>query len=56
MFTDVDECTVGNGGCEQVCNNIQGSFLCDCHQGYLLNIDGFSCQGHNYINFEANLK
>ena len=43
--TDVNECEVANGGCEQICNNIYGSFECDCQPGYVLNSDGFNCSG-----------
>ena len=45
LFPDIDECNFDNGGCEQVCNNTPGSFLCDCFHGYALNHDGFTCQG-----------
>ena len=26
---DVDECQVNNGGCDQVCNNRPGTFMCE---------------------------
>ena len=42
---DVDECTNNNGGCEQVCNNTIGSFLCDCVTGYQLDRNGLNCNG-----------
>ena len=32
---DVDECADGaNGGCDQLCVNKPGSFMCDCRKGY----------------------
>lgn len=43
--TDVDECENENGECAQLCNNTVGSFLCACSDGYLLNMDGFNCNG-----------
>ena len=43
--TDINECVGSNGGCAQVCNNIVGSFLCGCNDGYLLNTDGINCDG-----------
>ena len=42
---DIDECEIGTDGCEQVCINIPGTFYCNCSEGYLLNDDGFSCEG-----------
>uniref|UniRef100_A0A8C4R8P3 EGF-like domain-containing protein n=1 Tax=Eptatretus burgeri TaxID=7764 RepID=A0A8C4R8P3_EPTBU len=32
--TDVNECSVNNGGCSQLCHNNAGSFDCSCHTGY----------------------
>uniref|UniRef100_A0A1B0FQQ1 Uncharacterized protein n=1 Tax=Glossina morsitans morsitans TaxID=37546 RepID=A0A1B0FQQ1_GLOMM len=31
---DINECLLGNGGCEQVCENLPGSFQCTCKPGY----------------------
>ena len=31
LFTDVDECSVDNGGCNETCNNSIGSFSCGCN-------------------------
>lgn len=31
---DVDECSMNNGACEQLCNNTIGSFDCYCVHGY----------------------
>ena len=33
---DVDECQVGNGGCDHGCVNEEGGFKCTCKTGYLL--------------------
>ena len=44
-ISDVNECSVGNGGCSQVCNNTFGSFICDCNEGYELDNDGVTCKG-----------
>ena len=44
--SDIDEC--GNQTtheCEHICNNINGSYVCSCEDGYDLNLDGFSCDG-----------
>lgn len=31
---DVDECAEENGGCEHLCINKPGTFMCDCAKGY----------------------
>ena len=30
LVVDVNECSVDNGGCDQACENIVGSYLCRC--------------------------
>ena len=42
---DIDECMTGNHTCRQDenCNNILGSYDCQCFQGYAL--DGDNCTG-----------
>ncbi|CAH8488553.1 unnamed protein product [Schistosoma margrebowiei] len=41
---DIDECKLGTHNCEQVCINTPGSYLCECHSGYKLNLtDRKSC-------------
>ena len=42
---DVNECLVNNGGCSvnAFCTNTEGSFTCQCKNGFLG--DGLSCQG-----------
>ena len=45
MPVDVDECGVGNGGCDQICTNSEGSFACSCHPGYIWNANGEHCAG-----------
>ena len=43
--TDIDECSVDDHGCEQTCNNTNGSFECGCSSSCRLNIDGKTCSG-----------
>ena len=38
--TDIDECSTEADSCEQQCVNIEGSYLCDCGEGFALNSDG----------------
>ena len=34
--TDIDECTLGISGCDQICINTPGSYHCECNTGYTL--------------------
>jgi len=44
-LTDVDECEVRNGGCQQLCSNSAGSYACTCETGFVLGPDSKSCNG-----------
>ncbi|XP_039514603.1 low-density lipoprotein receptor-like isoform X1 [Pimephales promelas] len=48
---DVDECVERPDFCSHYCNNTQGSFVCFCSQGYVLEPDGRSCKitGEPYL-------
>ena len=50
---DINECSSHNGGCSSICKNTPGSFYCQCHIGYSLANDGFTCNGEVvfYIKF-----
>uniref|UniRef100_A0A671NV91 Fibrillin 2a n=1 Tax=Sinocyclocheilus anshuiensis TaxID=1608454 RepID=A0A671NV91_9TELE len=45
--TDIDECTIENGGCEVYCSNSEGSYSCSCGQGYTLTPDQRTCADVN---------
>ena len=45
---DVNECNATLAICDQLCNNTNGSFMCDCNEGYRLGPDERSCIGKNY--------
>ena len=47
IFIDIDECMFSNGGCDQLCTNSNGSFECSCENGFLLDVNGFICNGEN---------
>ena len=53
-FADVDECSLGTDDCEQVCVNVNGSYRCDCEEGYALNSDGRTCRISCGGNYTAN--
>ena len=43
---DVNECSTSNGGCEDICFNVDGSFLCFCSTpGFILSSDALTCEG-----------
>ena len=41
-FTDIDECS-GVNDCQQGCTNTEGSFVCTCQAGFMLNVDERAC-------------
>ena len=49
VIKDINECNTDKGGCEQVCTNTVGSFMCSCHIGYTLSYGKF-CSGMVIIN------
>ena len=48
-FIDIDECSSGNGGCQQICVNTNGSYHCTCQTGFSLNTDNSSCSGKTFL-------
>ena len=46
---DINECLDDNAGCQQVCNNIIGSYLCSCNDGFMLDENRHNCSGMLYI-------
>ena len=45
MYLDVNECEILNGGCQHQCKNTNGSYLCQCNEGFFLNSNGRTCTG-----------
>ena len=43
LFSDINECDEGISGCNQTCTNTNGSYICSCYNGYVL--DSHSCNG-----------
>ena len=47
LLIDLNECMSSNGGCEQDCVNVLGSFHCKCFLGYYSdNDEGQLCKGY----------
>ncbi|KFR10193.1 Signal peptide, CUB and EGF-like domain-containing protein 3, partial [Opisthocomus hoazin] len=54
-FADLDECSEGNGGCQQTCVNMMGSYECFCREGFFLSDNQHTCiqrpeEGMNCMN------
>ena len=45
VYLDINECEMLNGGCQHQCKNTNGSYLCQCNDGFLLNGNGRTCSG-----------
>ena len=43
--SDIDECDISNGGCDQNCTNTPGSHNCSCRSGFYLETDEKMCTG-----------
>ena len=41
---DIDVCNETHN-CSQICTKTNGSFICECYSGYLLDTDGVTCNG-----------
>ena len=44
-YIDIDECQENTHSCQHICINTNGSYVCDCNEGYELNSDGLTCKG-----------
>ena len=45
FLSDINECSISNGGCSHSCHNSAGSFSCSCPSGLELGSGKRSCQG-----------
>ena len=43
IYIDIDECSETSSSCSQVCINTEGSFMCECHTGFVLGNDSRTC-------------
>lgn len=44
MIPDINECAEETSGCEHICVNNKGSFICRCYEGFRLNPDKKTCE------------
>ncbi|XP_050525579.1 tolloid-like protein 1 [Daktulosphaira vitifoliae] len=44
FFTDMDECSINNGGCQHECKNTPGSYECTCNNGFMLHENKHDCK------------
>ena len=54
VIADINECSLNNGGCSQTCIDLQPDytrdqtegFRCLCAAGFIMAVDGTTCQGN----------
>ncbi|XP_037686895.1 tolloid-like protein 1 isoform X2 [Choloepus didactylus] len=44
FFSDKDECSKDNGGCQHECINTMGSYTCQCRNGFVLHENKHDCK------------
>uniref|UniRef100_A0A8C2FV93 Metalloendopeptidase n=1 Tax=Cyprinus carpio TaxID=7962 RepID=A0A8C2FV93_CYPCA len=44
FFSDMDECSRENGGCQHECVNTFGSYSCQCRSGFVLHSNNHDCK------------
>uniref|UniRef100_A0A663N2X8 VWFA domain-containing protein n=1 Tax=Athene cunicularia TaxID=194338 RepID=A0A663N2X8_ATHCN len=50
LFADKDICNSVSHGCEQVCVNTEDSYICKCHEEFILKEDGKTCRYKDVCN------
>lgn len=50
FYVDIDKCDEDNGGCQHICKDTDGAFICKCHNGYEIMDDNSNCKGTIYID------
>ena len=53
---DVNECEISKGGCQHICKNTYGSYICQCKNGFSLNANEKSCSGKLEIEIRNEIK
>lgn len=50
LIPDKDECAVDNGGCQHICKNTVGSYMCACHNGFTIHENRHDCKEGMYAS------
>ena len=45
LCKDINECRNQIDECDQDCKNMVGSYVCSCSSGFILDLNGKSCNG-----------
>ena len=53
LCIDIDECLSSPCRSDMICNNVDGSYTCDCPDGTIKN--GADCNGNNFIYVLTNI-
>ena len=53
MCLDINECHILNGGCQSQCKNTNGSYVCQCSEGFILDGNGKTCSGKFSVTSKA---
>ena len=53
MILDINECAMSNGGCQHQCKNTNGSYMCQCNEGFFLDGNAKNCLGKSVLRLKS---
>ena len=56
MTLDTNECAMSNGGCQHQCKNTNGSYMCQCSEGFFLDGNARTCSGKFYFKTKKHIR
>ena len=62
FVSEIDACSINNGGCDHICESTSVGRRCICRLGFALDVDGVTCIGMSKYNlaisilYEQNVK
>ena len=56
MTLDINECAMSNGDCQHQCKNTNGSYMCQCNEGFFLDGNAKSCFGKFYFKTKKHVR